>query len=109
LGKNISDEEAANAFRVAMEGMDSDMVKENNDAAVWLIDGYVPGPLAAGAAASAAAGAVPYPASAAMGMMHTALGNNIADFLTGAKVAEATLASIEDEYLTAAKEAGLVE
>ncbi|MEM9268748.1 MAG: extracellular solute-binding protein, partial [Pseudomonadota bacterium] len=109
VAKNISDEEAANAFRVAMEGMDSDMVKENNDAAVWLVDGYVPGPLAAGAAASAAAGAVPYPASAAMGMMHTALGNNVADFLTGAKDAQATLASIEEEYLTAAKESGLVE
>ncbi|MEO0679490.1 MAG: extracellular solute-binding protein, partial [Pseudomonadota bacterium] len=56
IARNISDEAAEAAFRVAMEGMDREMVEANNDAAVWLIDGYTPGPLAAGAAASAAAG-----------------------------------------------------
>jgi hypothetical protein len=44
-----------------------------------------------------------------MGLMHTALGNGIADYLTGAKDAETTLADIEAAYTTAAKEAGLVE
>ncbi len=109
IAKNISDEEAENAFKVAMEGMDSEMVQANNDAAVWLIPGFEPGPLAAGAAASAAAGAVPYPASSQMGLMHTALGNGISDFMTGAKDAATALADIEAAYLTAAKEAGLVE
>ena len=42
-----------------------------------------------------------------MGLMHTALGNNIADFLTGEGRAT-TLADIEAAYLTAAKEAGQV-
>ncbi len=109
IASNISDEEAEAAFRVAMEGMDTEMVQANNDAAVWLIEGYVPGDLAAGAAATAMAGAKPYPASGAMGIMHTALGDGIADYLTGAKDAETTLADIEAAYLTAAKESGLVE
>lgn len=109
IASNITDEEAEAAFKVAMEGMDTEMVQANNDAAVWLIEGYVPGDLAAGAAATAMAGAKPYPASGAMGIMHTALGDGIADYLTGAKDAETTLADIEAAYLTAAKESGLVE
>ncbi|MEL7154329.1 MAG: extracellular solute-binding protein, partial [Pseudomonadota bacterium] len=40
LAANMSDEEAEAAFRVAMEGMDTEMVQANNDAAVWLIPGY---------------------------------------------------------------------
>ena len=109
IAKNISDEEAETAFRVAMEGIDREMVEANNDIAVWLIDGFEPGATAAGAAATAANGAMPYPASSQMGLMHTALGNGIADFLTGAKDAATALADIEAEYLTAAKDAGLVQ
>jgi len=108
IAKNISDEEAAAAFRVAMEGLDAEMVQANNDIAVWLIDGFTPGRLAQGAMETAMNGAVPYAASSQMGLMHTALGNNLADFLTGAKDAETTLADIEAEYLTSAREAGLV-
>ena len=109
IAKNITDKEADAAFRVAMEGIDREMVEANNAAAVWLIDGFQPGAMAAGAAATAANGAVPYPASSQMGIMHSALGNGIADFLTGAKDAATALADIEAEYLTAAKEKGLVQ
>ncbi len=108
LAKNMSDEEADAAFRAIMEGIDAEMVQANNDVAVWLNRAYTPGDLAAGAAASAQAGAKPYPASGPMGIMHTALGNGLADYLTGAKDAQTTLADIEADYLTAAKEAGLV-
>ncbi|WP_170442098.1 ABC transporter substrate-binding protein [Ruegeria arenilitoris] len=108
LASNMSDEEADAAFRVALEGMDAEMVEANNNAAVWLNPAYKPGDLAAGAAASAEAGAKAYPASGPMGIMHTALGNGLADYLTGAKDAQTTLADIEADYLTAAKEAGLV-
>ncbi len=109
IARNISDEEAAAAFRVAMEGMDKQMVQANNDLAVWLVDGFTPGRLSQGAMDTAMNGAVPYAASSQMGLMHTALGNNVADFLTGAKDASTTLADIEAEYLTAAREAGLVQ
>jgi len=109
IATNISDEEAEAAFRVAMEALDSETVEANPEAAVWLIEGYEPGPLAAGAAATAANGTVPYPASAQMGLMHTALGNGVSAFLTGEKDAATTLADIEADYITAATEAGLIE
>ncbi len=108
LASNMSDEEADAAFRVALEGMDGDMVSANNDTAVWLSTAYTPGDLAAGAAASAEGGAKAYPASGPMGIMHTSLGNGLADYLTGAKDAQTTLADIEADYITAAKEAGLI-
>ena len=80
----------------------------NKDAAIWLSDAFEPSRIAAGTIASAQGGAPSYPASTAMGLMHTALGNNIADYLIGKEAAEQTLADIEAEYLTAAKEAGLL-
>ena len=109
IAKNASDEEAEAAFKVALEGMDTEMVKANNDAAVWLIPGYEVGELAQGVAQSAGAGAPSYPSSTAMGLMHTAIGDNVADYLTGKKDAEATLKAIESAYTTAAKEAGLLD
>ncbi len=109
IARNISDEQADAAFRVAMEGLDKEMVEANNDAAVWLIDGFKVGRLARGAADTVTNGAAPYPASSQMGLMQTALGNGLADFLTGSKDAATTLADIEAAYLTAAKEAGLVK
>ena len=109
IASNITDEEAEAAFRVAMEGIDTETVQESHEAAVWLIDGYEPGDLAAGAAATAANGARPYPASSAMGIMHSALGNGIAAYLNGNKDAETTLADIEAAYMTSAEEAGLIE
>ncbi len=108
LASNISDEEAEAAFQVALEGIDGEMVAANNDTAVWLNTAYTPGDLAAGAAASAQNGASAYPSSGPMGIMHTELGNGLADYLTGAKDAETTLADIEAAYITAAKEAGLI-
>ena len=108
FARNMSDETAEAAFRVAMEGLDREMVEANNDIAVWLIDGFVQTPISRGASETAGNGAIPYPASSAMGLMHTALGNGLSDFLTGAKDAATTLADIENAYLTAADEQGLL-
>ena len=108
IAKNITDEEAEAAFQVMVEGMDSEMVTANNDIAVWLIEGYQPGRLAQGAIASAMGAPPAYPSSTQMGLLHTALGNNLPDFFTGAKTAAETLQSVEEAYTTAAKEAGLL-
>lgn len=109
IAKNITDEQAGAAFRVAMEGMDQETAKAHPDDVIWIVKGYTPGPLARGAIASANAGAPAYPASTAMGIMQTALGNNVADFLTGKQTAKQTLAEIEAAYTTGAKEKGLVK
>ncbi|QUJ75443.1 extracellular solute-binding protein [Sulfitobacter albidus] len=111
VAANISDEEADAAFRLAMEGIDSETVKANNDAAIWLIEGYEPTDLAAGAIATATAQPAPpaYPSTSQMGLLHTVLGNEVPAFLTGERDAAATLVAIEEGYTTAAKEAGVLE
>jgi multiple sugar transport system substrate-binding protein len=106
---NMTDAQADAAFRVAMEGIDTEMVQANNDAAVWLIDGFVAGPAAAGAIATANNGAAPYPSSSpGMGAMHTALGNGLAAFLNGEKNGATALADIEAAYIITATESGLM-
>lgn len=110
IASNITDEEAEAAFQVALEGIDTDMVTENNEDAIWLIAGYEPNRLAEGAIATATADPSPqsYPSSTEMGLMHTALGNQLPAFFTGELSAEETLEAIEAEYLTAAEEAGIL-
>ncbi|MGL4636615.1 MAG: ABC transporter substrate-binding protein [Beijerinckiaceae bacterium] len=109
IAKNIPDAEADAAFRVAMEGIDEEMVKANNAAAVWLVKGYTPTRFAAGAIASAEGGAPNYPSTTQMGIMSAAIGERVADFMTGKTTAEQTLAAIEATYTTKAKEAGLIK
>ncbi len=59
IANNITDEEADAAFRLAMEGLDTEMVTANNEAAIWLVNGYQPGPMAEGAIATATAAPAP--------------------------------------------------
>ena len=108
IAKNITDEKAEAAFQLALEGIKPAVIEANNDAAVWLAPGFVPGELAAGAAATAQGGAPAYPASAATGLMHTAVGDNIADFLNGSESAEQSLSDAEEAYRAAATEQGLL-
>jgi len=110
IARNITDEEAEAAFRVAMEGLDTEMVQDSQDDAIWLVPGYEPNRLAAGAIATATADPAPlsYPSTSQMGLMHTALGNELPAFFTGDRGAEATLAAVEAAYITSAKEAGLI-
>lgn len=109
IAKNITDQEAEAAFRLIQAGMSPEMVAANNDAAIWLIKGYKPGRLAEGAIASLQAGAPAYPVTTQMGLMHSALGNNIAPFLTGKASAQEVLAKVEEAYTTAAREAGVLK
>ena len=111
IANNISDEEADAAFRLAMEGMDTEMVQSANEAAIWLVPGYEPTEIAVGAIATATANPAPpaYPSTTQMGLLHTALGNELPAFLTGERGAEATLVAIEEAYTTSAKEAGVLQ
>ncbi len=106
IAKNISDEDAEATFLAMMHGISDKMVEENNDAAVWLMDSYTPGPAAAGIAATAAAGADPYPMLPYMGLLHQAFFEELPDFLQGNESAEQTLSDIEAAYTAAAQEAG---
>ncbi len=109
IAKNVSDEEAEASFAALVGALNSDMVAENNDAAIWLIDGFQPGPAAAGVAQTAAGGAKPYPMIPYVNLMHNALGAELVDFYKGEESAEDALADVEAAYVTAAKEAGFLQ
>lgn len=108
IAKNVSDEEAEATFASLMTALNPEMVMENNDAAIWLIDGFKPGPAAAGVAATAAGGAKPYPMIPFVNLMHNALGAELVDFYKGTESAEDALADVEAAYIEAAKEAGFL-
>lgn len=110
VAKNISDEAAETAFRLALEGLSGATVERAPGAAVWLLPGYEPGRLAEGAIATLQLGKAPaYPTTAEMGLLHTAIGNTISDYFVGNKSAEAALADTEAAYEQAAREAGLLQ
>lgn len=108
IATNVSDAEAEATFAALVSALNEDMLAEHNDDAIWLIDGYVPGPAAQGVSATAMAGAKPYPMIPYINLMHNAASAEIADFLNGAESAEQTLSDIEAAYVTAAKEAGFL-
>ncbi len=109
IAKNIPDAQADAAFRVAMQGLGPQTVKAAPGAVVWLIKGYAPGKLAEGVIASANGGAPAYPSNAVMGLVSAVIGDGVADYLTGRKTAEKTLADIDAAYLVKAREQGLLK
>ena len=110
VAKNISDEDAATTFRAMARAVSPDILNdETMGQAVWLMDGYQPAPVNEGVLATVAAGAKPYPMLPYMGLLHTALGDNIPEFLQGKESAEQTLSDIEAAYTAAAKEQGFLQ
>ena len=63
------------------------MVAKAADQAVWLVEGFVPGPKSVGVIEAVKMGAKPYPMLPQMGLMHGALGNEIVEFLQGNETA----------------------
>lgn len=108
IAANASDEDAAASFRAMLNGITPERIAENSALAVWLGEGYTPTPASAGVVASAEGGAASYPMSPYMGLMHTALGDNLAGFLQGSASAEETLETIESAYITAARGQGFL-
>lgn len=109
IAANTSDEDAEATFVALMNGVTAEMANANPDEAVWLIDGYTPGEKAVGVAASAQAGAKPYPMLPYIGALHTAAGAEIVEFLQGSEDAATALADMEAAYNAAAKEAGFLK
>jgi multiple sugar transport system substrate-binding protein len=109
IAKNISDEDAEASFRALANGISTATANANADKAVWLAEGYAPGPMAGGVLDSANAGASPYPMLPYMGLMHNALGAELVEFMQGKEDAAKALADAEAAYATAAKEAGFLK
>ena len=108
VAKNISDAEAEATFIVMMNGINPSMMNDENirTQAVWLIDGYKPTDAAVGVFEAAKMGTTPYPMLPYMGLLHTALGAELPDFMQGKESAEQALADVEAAYVAAAKEKG---
>ena len=109
IATNISDEEAEATFAALASALSADLMAEHNDDAIWLVDGYTPGPAAAGVSATAQNGARPYPMIPYINLMHNAASAELSDFLKGEETAEQALADIEAAYITAATEAGFLQ
>ena len=110
VAKNVSDAEAEATFIAMMNGIDPSIIKDEDirKQAVWLIEGYTPTDAARGVFAAAQANTIPYPMLPYMGLMHTALGAELSDFMQGKESAEQALADVEAAYIAAAKEKGFL-
>lgn len=109
VARNISDEDAAATFQAMAHGTSPAILNdETMGEAVWLIDGFEPQPVNRGVLASVEAGAKPYPMLPYMGLLHTALGNELSDFMSGSESAEKALADVEAAYTSAAIEKGFL-
>jgi spermidine/putrescine-binding protein len=110
IAKNISDADAEATFLAMKNGISPSILNhETMSQAVWMIDGYTPAPVNDGVFAAISMQAEPYPMLPFMGLLHTALGDNIADFLQGKESAEQALMDIEAAYTAAAKEKGFLQ
>ena len=109
IAQNVSDEDAEASFQAMMHALDPATATEHPDAAAWLIRGYEPAPAVVGVFETAAAGARPYPMMPYMGLLHTALGNELAEFMQGKEDAMKALEDASAAYVTAATEAGFLK
>ncbi len=110
IAKNISDAEAESSFISLVHAIRPEMLNEETSLqAVWLIDGYKPTPAAKGVFAAAASTSLPYPSLPQQPLLHSALGNELADFMQGKETAEQALNDITAAYNVAAKEKGLLQ
>jgi hypothetical protein len=108
IAKNISDADAEASFAVMMHAVDPSVALAHPDAAPWLMKGFTPGSAQVGVILTAQGGARPYPMLPYMGLLHTALSDEIGDFLKGSKDIDQTLADIDAAYSAAAKEGGFL-
>ena len=110
VAKKISDAEAEATF-IAMTNAIKPSILDDEDVrkqAVWLIEGYKPTDAARGVFAAAKMNTTPYPMLPYAGLMHSAIGKEIADFMQGKESAKKTLSDIEDAYRASAKEKGFL-
>lgn len=109
IAANISDADAEASFQAMVKGISPETVAANPDAATWLVAGFQPGPTAVGVIGNAKGGARAYPMQPYMGLLHTALSAELADFIAGKEEADQALADVKAAYDAAAKEGGFLK
>jgi len=110
VAKNVSDADAKATFVAMKNGISPSILNADTmGQAVWMIDGYKPAPVNAGVFSAIEMGTKPYPMLPYIGLLHTALGNNLAGFLQGKESAEQALTDVEAAYTAAAREKGFLK
>ena len=109
IAANVSDEDASVSFQAMMHAIDPQLAVDEPLGAAWLVSGYQPTPASKGVFETVAAGARPYPMVPYMSLLHTALGDNLIEFLQGSETAEQALADVTTAYTATAREAGYLE
>jgi len=108
IASRIDDEEAESSFRIMLHAISPTLLEEHAATSVWLIEGYEPTPASAGVIANVEAGARAYPMQPTTSLLHTALGDNLAEFLQGQESAKQALRDAADAYRDAARERGFL-
>ena len=109
IATNRSDKDAEASFQALVHAATSKkMANDASDQAVWLVEGFKPGPKSVGVLAAARMGAKPYPMLPYMSLMHGAIGSEIVDYLKGKESAQQALADTEAAYRGKAKEKGFL-
>ncbi|WP_411034521.1 ABC transporter substrate-binding protein [Shinella sp. BYT-45] len=109
IAKNISDEDAEASFRAMVYAIRPEVGQKNSSVATWLTKGYQPSPAAVGVLETANGGAKPYPMMPYMGLLHSALGAELAEFMQGRESAQKALEDVEASYAAAAREGGFLK
>ncbi|WP_308917626.1 extracellular solute-binding protein [Jannaschia sp. LMIT008] len=109
IAANVSDEDAAASFQAMLHATRPEVAAANPNAATWLIPGFEPTETSQAVLATARAGALAYPMTPQMGLLHTALGAELTDFMQGNETAEEALADVAASYRVSAREAGFLQ
>ena len=94
------------AFQVMLHALRPEVVEQHNDVALWLRTNYQSNKFTKSVNDTIMLGAPPFPMNPQSGLAHSAIGNNIGDFLAGKESAAQSLADAEAEYTKAARDAG---
>ncbi len=107
IPKNL-DGDPDTTFQVLMHALSADTVAKNNDTTLWIRSNYQPTKYTGAITDTVIAGAPPYPMNPQSSLAHSALGENISDFIAGKESAEQSLADAAKAYRVAAKEQGFL-
>lgn len=108
IATKISDADAEASFIAMMHAIRPEVAQANPTAAAWLIEGFTAPETARAILDTGQMGAQAYPMLPYMGLLHTALGAELAEFMQGRESAEDALRDVEAAYGTAAREAGFL-
>ncbi|MEM1429625.1 MAG: extracellular solute-binding protein [Pseudomonadota bacterium] len=95
-------------FQVIMHALSEQTVAEHNDTTLWIRSNYEPTSYTNAITETVMQGTPPYPMNPQASLAHSALGENISDFITGSETAAQALADAANAYRDAARDAGLL-